>query len=95
MNNKATYHQLKRHLEDYASRQLAKKLLCQLPIPQEFDLRPLIGNGQNSGNLEAIQTWIKAVMADHPTCCFELTFDHWHARLVVDLLNILNTGEDA
>ncbi|WP_417783992.1 hypothetical protein [Terasakiella pusilla] len=94
-NNKyALYMKLKKHLEVYASQQLAKKLLCLLPIDDSVDLRPLIGNGGNRNNLEAIQTWIKETISDFPTSSFELTLDHWHERLVCELMTKLHTGED-
>jgi hypothetical protein len=93
MNNDAICHQLKTHLEEHASLELARKLLHLLPPLDELDLRPHIGNRTNKGNLEAIQTWVKAIVNDHPTCCFELTLEHWHTRLVFDLLHKLNDDE--
>ena len=93
-NTHALYLHLKKHLEGYASQQLAKKLLWLLPIDDSVDLRPLIGNGKNRNNQEAIQTWIKETMTDFPSSSFELTLDHWHERLVCELMNKLNTGGD-
>jgi hypothetical protein len=92
--NQTLYLKLKRHQEGYASMQLAKKLHCLLPINDETDLRPFIGNGKNRNNIEAIQTWIKETMTDFPSSSFELTLDHWHERLVCELLNKLNTGDE-
>lgn len=93
-NTHSLYLQLKAHQEGYASLQLAKKLHCLLPLNDEIDLRPFIGNGKNRNNVEAIQTWIKITMTDFPASSFELTLDHWHERLVNVLLNKLYDREE-
>ena len=88
------YDRLKNHCEKFARRRLAEKLLHRLPVENGQELVPLIGSPNCTNNTQALQVWIREVIDYAPVYSYELTLDHWHERLVCDLLTRIHQRED-
>jgi len=94
MKNRELCDRLKEHCESSARLRLAKKLLERLPVGNGQELVSLVGSPNCTNNTQALQVWIKEVINYAPVYSYELTLDHWHERLVCDLLTRIHQRED-